>query len=260
MYSIRFRKLTRFLPLLLMLFSAFLLQAQTGQNEDVVYLKNGSEIRGTILEMDTEGDIKIELLGGSVLVYPMSEVQRITREPKKVQLPQKREATLKEKGFFNNTDIGFNIGSNYGSYYGGGTSLGFTLQDVMGYRFNKWIGVGAGIGIDLYNSYQIPISPVYLRVEGQILSEPITPIYYAEAGYGLMWNRQVNEYITQKNGPMMSAGVGIRFATPGAVALQVTAGYKSQKLTTITKYDWNQTENIMEEIYKRVSLRFGMSF
>lgn len=239
-----------------------MVSAQSAPKEDVVYLKNGSIIRGTVLEMDTDGEIKIELLGGSVLVYPMSEVQRITREPAKVVIPEKKEASLKEKGVFNTTDIGFNVGSSGQSYYYGGSSnsSGFTMLTVTGYRFNRWIGVGAGIGIDLYNSYQVPISPVYLRAEGQLLSQPVTPIYFVEYGYGLMWDREVNEYTTQMNGPMMAAGLGVRFGTPGAVAIQLSAGYKSQKLTTITKYDFNQSENIVELWYRRVTLRLGMSF
>lgn len=257
----RFNILPQLLVLLVLLVVSITALAQKGPFEDVVYLKNGSVLRGTIVELDTEGSVSIQLMGGSVLIYSMEEVERITREPKWEEPGVKSKAELKEKGFFNTTEIGFNLGANTGGYYGySGTSTGFTLQNVFGYRFFRWLGVGIGTGVDIYNDYQVPISPVYLRLEGQVLSQPITPIYYVEAGHGFMWHREINEWTTQENGPMWSAGAGVRFGTPGSVALQFTAGFKSQKLTTITDYEWDDGINIMTELYRRISLRFGITF
>ena len=47
---------------------------------DVVYLKNGSIIRGTILEMIPDSTIRIQTGDGNVFVYPTKEVERITKE------------------------------------------------------------------------------------------------------------------------------------------------------------------------------------
>ena len=49
--------------------------------EDVVYLKNGSIIRGIIVEQIPFKSIKISTLGGSELIYTMDEIVRITKEP-----------------------------------------------------------------------------------------------------------------------------------------------------------------------------------
>ena len=57
-----------------------LAQAQQGL-EDVVYLKNGSIIRGIIVEQIPFKSIKISTLGGSELIYTMDEIVRITKEP-----------------------------------------------------------------------------------------------------------------------------------------------------------------------------------
>ena len=48
--------------------------------QDVVYLNNGSVIRGTVLESRPDGDVKIKTFDGSVFVYAMSEVSKITKE------------------------------------------------------------------------------------------------------------------------------------------------------------------------------------
>ena len=50
--------------------------------EDVVHLKNGSIIRGTIIEQVPNESLKIKTADGSVFVYTMDEVAKITKEEK----------------------------------------------------------------------------------------------------------------------------------------------------------------------------------
>ena len=50
------------------------------QKQDVVYLKNGSIIRGYIIEQIPNQTIKIKTSDGSVFVYSMNDVEKITKE------------------------------------------------------------------------------------------------------------------------------------------------------------------------------------
>jgi hypothetical protein len=50
---------------------------------DVVYLKNGSIIKGMIMEQIPEKTIKIKTTDGSIFVYKMIDVLKITKEPAK---------------------------------------------------------------------------------------------------------------------------------------------------------------------------------
>ena len=52
----------------------------TQETRDVAYLKNGSIIRGTILEMIPDSTLRIQTIDGNVFVFSMREVQRITKE------------------------------------------------------------------------------------------------------------------------------------------------------------------------------------
>lgn len=54
------------------------------QMQDVVYLKNGSIIRGEIIEQIPNQTIKIKTADGSVFVYSMSDIERIVKEPRVV--------------------------------------------------------------------------------------------------------------------------------------------------------------------------------
>lgn len=56
------------------------LQLSAQQYVESVYLKNGSIIKGTVIEQVPNGNIKIQRKDGSVYVYPMSEVVKITKE------------------------------------------------------------------------------------------------------------------------------------------------------------------------------------
>lgn len=47
---------------------------------DVVYLKNGSVIKGAVLEQIPDKTVKIQTSDGSIFVFQMSEVERITKE------------------------------------------------------------------------------------------------------------------------------------------------------------------------------------
>lgn len=66
--------------------SALYVSAQ--QLEDVVYLKDGSIVRGIILEQVPGQTIKIQTSGGSQFVYKIENVSKITKEPVLYQQPQ----------------------------------------------------------------------------------------------------------------------------------------------------------------------------
>ena len=52
-----------------------------GQNlQEVVYLKNGSVIKGTIIEQVPNESLTIKTADGSTFVWKMSEISKITKE------------------------------------------------------------------------------------------------------------------------------------------------------------------------------------
>ena len=94
------------------------------QIQETIYLRNGSVIKGNIVEQIPNGSVKIQIADGSLLVYQMSEVERITKERKQ---SSKKEG--RHRGLDFSVDAGYHI--------------------AIGKRFNKnfyWeIGTGAFI-------------------------------------------------------------------------------------------------------------------
>ena len=115
---------------------------------DVVYLLNGSIIRGTIIEMNKGRDIKIETADGSILVYQMSEVDHIDVDHNSMRTvddePQSASNYLK-RGFRGIADVGLHIGmDNVEDNYM------FSAAFTAGYQLSRTVMVGGGVAPTLW--------------------------------------------------------------------------------------------------------------
>lgn len=115
---------------------------------NVLYLKNGSIIKGTIVEAVPGGTVKIQTADGSLFVYSMDEVLKIASEVTVTghPAPQKNGNVfeLKRKGFIGSFEMG---GVTFGEDAGGFVSG----QLILGYQFNPTISLSLGSGIELGN-------------------------------------------------------------------------------------------------------------
>jgi hypothetical protein len=59
------------------------IESQKGSYKDVIYLKNGSVVKGIIIEQIPNVSLKIESSDGSIFVYKMEEVEKIGKEKSK---------------------------------------------------------------------------------------------------------------------------------------------------------------------------------
>ncbi|MEI6434822.1 MAG: porin family protein [Bacteroidota bacterium] len=114
-----------------------------GNNTDVVYLKNGSIIRGMIIEQVPNQSIKIQTQDNNVFVYKIEEVEKITKEQASVSIVKKNEVS--NKGF----SLGLKAGINLSSWSNIDISdpskkvskLGFQGGFVGKIGFNKYLAV-----------------------------------------------------------------------------------------------------------------------
>lgn len=77
----------RFFILALVALIGFAMPAAAQQYQEVVYLKNGSVIKGTVIEQIPGQSVKVQTQDGSVFVYTMDEVDKIVKE----DLQQKKD-------------------------------------------------------------------------------------------------------------------------------------------------------------------------
>ena len=106
--------------LLLSLFLSTILTASTFSQEeiqDVIYLENGSVVRGTIVELVSNVSVKIKLQDGIVYIYPMDEVRKIVSK----EAPKARKSP----------ELAFVLSLIFpggGQFYNGDVSKGLTQQ------------------------------------------------------------------------------------------------------------------------------------
>ena len=106
--------------LLLSLFLSTILTASTFSQEetqDVIYLENGSVVKGTIVELTPNVSVKIKLHDGIVYIYPMDEVRKIVRK----EAPKERKSP----------ELAFVLSLIFpggGQFYNGDVSKGITQQ------------------------------------------------------------------------------------------------------------------------------------
>ncbi len=73
----------RFVPVLVLMAHAAVSPLSSQEMEDVVYLKDGTRVRGSVVERILGESLTIRGQDGSVATYPMGEVARIVKEPVK---------------------------------------------------------------------------------------------------------------------------------------------------------------------------------
>ena len=124
--------------------------------QDVVYLKNGSVIRGTITELKPSESVSIQTADGSTFIYKMDEVERTAVEEAVVQAPVASEKSPAVAGLLSFLIPG--LGQfYYGNDSGGWTDLGEAVAaDAL------LIGGYLTMGVNAVR-YQETERPMYLR-------------------------------------------------------------------------------------------------
>lgn len=234
---------------------AFCLNAEAQYYEEVIYLTNGSVIRGDVIEQ-TQEEIKIKIAGGSVLVYKMSEVERITKEEKTLKEKKRdRDFTSPKLGYYHAVNFGLLPGQGeFGTFAFGGS-----LHYVLGYQYKPIIGAGIGVGADSYIYSEIrSVIPVYLEARGYLQNQPFAPYYCLQAGYGFALINDTWNMTDASGGIMIHPKIGFRFPSRTNAAFTAEIGYLFQK-ASFTFDDW-QGRYQDDVSFRRVSVRFGVLF
>ena len=217
--------LIAFLGLMLaMLFPSIDALAQNrAQLQDVVYLKNGSIIRGLIMEQIPNKSLKIEMSDGSLLVFQMDEVEKITKEPE-------RSKSTSADG-----DQSVRIGSYAGYLIAGITAIttdyGGTLASihiVNGNHVSASTTIGLGIGADFFTDGSgIVVLPFWLDARSTFGDGTAKPLIWGHLGYSLVADAFQR---IRGEGVDFGAGVGIEMRSGNGTSVSFLLGYEMQEL------------------------------
>jgi hypothetical protein len=228
--------LLSFLMFFALLFVANELMAQSNSYPDVVELKNGSVLKCKILEYELDGNIKVEIMGGSVLVYPADDVLKIDREGKtEDQLKLKKEEEnfhVFEDGMFYQLGIDILGGLKDDGWGWTVPTLGLGAKFTAGKVINRSLMIGGGIGwVFMDNGIMFsPHIPIYAQVRGDLMKRKYAFYYTASLGYNwalhtgnTAWNG--TQMTAARGGVYFNPGLGLRFASRGRSHLCLEFGY-----------------------------------
>ncbi len=166
---------------------AFASSAYAQMLQEVVYLKNGSVIKGVIVEQIPNESIKIRTNDGSIFAYQMSDVEKITKE--EVYQSRNRSYNAYNNAPRNKTpldldvhyrgfvDLGFTIGT------GGGAFNRLDLTTSHGVQIFPQLFVGAGVGLSYFYDLSSLAMPIFADIRTDILNSKTTPFVDFKIGY-----------------------------------------------------------------------------
>lgn len=206
------------------------LNAQTLQ--DVVYLTNGSVVRGTLIEQVPK--VKIRTYDGSLMVFDHEEIDKITSEPAIKEgsdaagnlqpysdpVTEWTSRQSKPKSYYYDLSKGFRIFADISimtqtSYY---TCSAISYSGSFGHQFCPKIYVGAGLAAQVYFDYWYYIDrsnedpelyaqmPIFAEARYDILASRCSPFASMRAGYAFA----IDDY-NDHSGLYLNPSIGIRY-------------------------------------------------
>jgi len=237
------------------------LQAQIDQKQladeieyqDVVYLLNGSILRGKIVDWKFGQELKMVILGGMEISIPNDDIDKVRQELiGDIGVRRGRRAfKFKEKGMYNLLSVNMPMGSELG--------IGVTYS--IGHRFNRWISAGAGFGYqDFEVNWGAQVIPVFLEGRGYLSSKRIAPYYSMRAGLGFPIKNENYNVVSTNPGLLLNPEIGYRFGG-NEVHFYLGVGYHMQKAEyTVEPQWWESRIDVDHLTYKRLDLKFGIDF
>lgn len=236
------------------------------QQRDVVHLKNGSIVKGTVLEIVPNGSLKIETTDGSMFVFELTEVEKIVKEPvegKRIIKRHGRDIVMGEENapVFSPSQ-GYFLMAKFGPYLRpleeDATDL--SISFVNGLHINEFVSLGFGVDLTsmTYNTENVStvtILPVYFDTRFYIPKKRVQPMFHFQIGYGTLLDRSGNatssniDLIPEEGGIFMAGGAGMKvfvnqriaFLAEGGLAFQnfkgpvswdIESGYRSETTTS----------------------------
>jgi hypothetical protein len=227
---------------------------------DVIWMRDGSKLSGTIIKWELARGMEFKLLTGAVIIIPQSEIEKVTVDigykegmaPVYVYGRQARPYAFREHGLYQTFSAFLNFSDP------GGAGIHYSI----GHRFTHLLGVGGGIGIesnDFFNDRGLV--PVFAEARGFFVKKKISPYYAMKVGYGIALKNQNFDVVEATGGIYFSPEIGVRFGGKN-VNYYLGLEYKLQNATYTSNFGgWGGDGTATDKVtYRRTELRTGLLF
>jgi len=242
--------------LLLWIVASGLLYAQSDESLKVnVTTVNGDKINGYLKFKSLPSQFTIFYTTQDSIILYSDLVQSIsfTKQPENGNKTDPHKPGIK---YFNNTMVGVLSGKSTDDAQ---PVASLTVETINGILIYRYLTIGIGIAYDQYNT--TAALPFFISIRGDILTQPFTPFYFIDAGYGGAWDTRENdlEILDVEGGAMLHAGIGFKMYSDNRVNVMIALGYKYQK-TVYHTVEWSGGVRVTDRTYKRLSFSLGIGF
>lgn len=222
------------------------------QPTDIVYLKDGSFLKGTVVT-ETPFALELKLSDGSTINLSKGNIKQINKLSKN-QILFNNGSTVKSKGNYQIVSMALLVGQDINN--NGFKSGASVLHYVHGHQFNPYFAIGGGVGVDIYNDLYLPL---YLDVRGYLTQKATSPYYALNVGYALpLVFEDKADFFSRKvtGGLMFNPSLGIRFASQNRANYLLEIGYRVQYSTIEYSFD----DSVEDWIFQRIAIKGGIEF
>lgn len=218
--------------------------AQTSGQIDIVTLKNGSVLRGEILEMIDSEFVRIMIFDRNIISIPTEQISEIRHEL------DSGDKHYKTSGYLNRTGFELMPGPDF-------TTPRFYM--VNGYQFSERLGVGIGTGFTPYND-PLSMIPLFIDMNFRMLKENYSPILFAKFGYNFSLHNDDDMELNSHNGGLLfNAGIGLQFNLSSGFGWYLNAGYNIDN--SRFEFDTWGPQTVREDLsYRRINFGIGLAF
>lgn len=222
------------------------------KSRDVVYLKNGSIVYGTLTEV-SDNQFKIKTTDGSLFIFSVEEVDKFIRD-------EPFTGDRRSEGIGISLEGGFLIGSQSGEY-----PSPFSFNALINYTFNTKHLLGIGTGAEFIGK---TYTPLFLEYRVLLNEKNVAPYIFMRGGMVLYLgedeDRSDNYYPPSNYSKKYSGGASFTIGTGISWAKNEFEKYLSFAYrylnTSYTETTYNNLPVTYESYFNRLEIKFGFKF
>jgi hypothetical protein len=249
-------------------------------------LIDGQTYRGKVAEYRSGGYLTLELEQGALLVFSDLEIEAIgtiDAGGKFSPAPatgswRKAKAVyaFPEYGYFHHASFSFSFGSwplsprediVFDPFFGptprpqSRTAIGFNVQYVGGFQFNRMLGIGGGLSFDGYNLEDgESMVTLFAHYRGYLTRSIVAPYLGLNAGYGQPFRNDRQGITSARGGWMIHPELGLRLGANDRTNFTVSVGYRFQQAEYTQVFAFNGDIQYRDITYKRLMFSMGLLF
>lgn len=220
---------------------------------EVVYLKNGSIIRGIIIEQVPNESMKIQTADGSLFVCKMEDVEKISKEISNVPIGKTNTGTPAPKTYrpvgyrgFLDVDGGFGVG-DWGDGY-----IGFTTSH--GGQTCPYFYIGVGFGALYHVFWETTFLPIFANMRFHFVDKRCSPFLDFKGGYSPLKGKKGKG----AEGAYASVAFGVNYQFKPQLGINFSFGYTMQRSEFyIVNYYFNK---FSKESMHHLGFKLGLEF